>query len=236
LHTGGEWSIFRPEDAFFRELVGRKLDLSPFPYNGRPHAWEKTMNALMICVAAAALGIDVGWQRLPEGGMEYIIQLDPQTLEILRSGEPIQSDIPPNAGDVRSYRIVVGAQKLPRETPPAAEPSATQKPTEPNSADRKESQLGTPLELPFNPGGKLFPEQRADFVETKDTAPADKSATRTASDNQTDNPAKPWLPLTFTLLGLVASLSANVYLGWIIADLRGRWRRMQQTGTPTTGE
>ena len=77
------------------------------------------MYTLAIWVATAVVGIDVGWQRLPEGGMQYIIQLDPHTLESLRGGEAIESDIPPSAGEVRSYRIIVGKERLPRETPPA---------------------------------------------------------------------------------------------------------------------
>jgi hypothetical protein len=75
------------------------------------------MIQLSVFVAAATLGFDVGWQRLPEGGMEYIIQLDPQTLDALRSGQVLQSDIPSAAGEVRSYRIVVGGQRPPRESP-----------------------------------------------------------------------------------------------------------------------
>ena len=78
------------------------------------------MNIVFILqIAAATLGFDVGWQRLPEGGMEYIIQLDPQTLAALQAGQPIQSDIPTAAGEVRSYRIVLGKAKLPRDMPPA---------------------------------------------------------------------------------------------------------------------
>ena len=188
------------------------------------------MNTLMICIAAATMGFDYGWQRLPEGGMQYIIQLDPQTLELLRAGEPIQSDIPPSAGDIRSYRIVVGTQKLPRDIPPVESP-VTQKPVEPKPADANEAQLGTPHALPSNPTGKLFPEQPAIFVQPKDAAPADKLQAKTAAEDETGKPGKPWLPLTFTLLGLVASLSANAYLGWIVVDLRQRWRTMQQEGT-----
>jgi hypothetical protein len=143
------------------------------------------MNRLMICVAAAMLAIDVGWQRLPEGGTEYIIQLDPQTLETLRSGKPLQSDIPPAAGEVRSYRITVGTEKLPRDTP--------------------------------------FPAKRAVYVEQSGAAPADKVPQKATPPSEPEAPAKPWLPLTCTLLGLFASLSANVYLGWIAWDLRGRY-------------
>jgi hypothetical protein len=79
---------------------------------------EKVMKLLALCMATAVLGVQVGWQKLPEGGMEYIIQFDSQTLEALKAGQPVQSDIPPGAGDVRSYRIVVGTERLPRDTPP----------------------------------------------------------------------------------------------------------------------
>ena len=32
------------------------------------------MCGTVLCVAAVALGINVGWQPLPDGGMEYVIQ------------------------------------------------------------------------------------------------------------------------------------------------------------------
>jgi hypothetical protein len=126
------------------------------------------MAIFALCIAAATVGIDVGWQRMPEGGMQYIIQLDRQTLDALRAGEPLQSDIPPGVGEIRSYRIVVGDSKLPRESPP--------------------EQPATPAVKP-------------------------PSATE---------PAKPWVPLTLTLLGFFASLGANVYLGWIVWQWRPR--------------
>ena len=103
------------------------------------------MYTLMLCVATAAVGIDVGWQRMPEGGMEYIIQLDSQTLEALRAGEDIRSEILPGAGEVRGYRIIVGGKKPPRETPPA--PSSTPKTTEPKGSDHRESQPKTTSEV-----------------------------------------------------------------------------------------
>ena len=52
------------------------------------------MLTMMIFVATASAGINAGWERLPEGGMEYIIQLDPQTLEKLRVGTAIQASPP----------------------------------------------------------------------------------------------------------------------------------------------
>ncbi len=86
------------------------------------------MNALLISIAVATLGIDYGWQRLPEGGMQYIIQLNPQALEALRAGQPIESDIPAGAGEVRSYRIIVGKEQLPHELRRRAWRSRTRQP------------------------------------------------------------------------------------------------------------
>jgi hypothetical protein len=96
----------------------------------------RTMNTLTICLAAATLGVNFGWQRSPEGGMEYIIQLDPQSLEALRSGQPVQSDIHPGAGDVRSFRIIMGtgAEKLQRDTPPEKPKPKPSEPTRPGMA------------------------------------------------------------------------------------------------------
>ena len=73
------------------------------------------MYGAAFCLVTAALGVDVGWQPLPDGGMEYIIQIEPQMLEMLKSGDQLVSDIPPNLRGVRSYRITVGTEKLPRE-------------------------------------------------------------------------------------------------------------------------
>jgi hypothetical protein len=92
----------------------------------------------IACIAAVLLGIDVGWQPLPEGGVEYIIQIEPQLLEALKSGERIQSDVPSYVKDVRAYRIVVGTAGLPRELPPkqvespgSATATAKEPPTDP---------------------------------------------------------------------------------------------------------
>ena len=78
------------------------------------------MNALLISIAVATLGIDVGWQRLPEGGMQKnIIQLDPQAPVPSRRGPADRKrHSGQRAGDVQSYRIIVGKGPLRRNLPP----------------------------------------------------------------------------------------------------------------------
>jgi hypothetical protein len=47
-------------------------------------------------------------------------------------------------------------------------------------------------------------------------------------DPNGQTPAKPWWPLTLCLLGLFASLGGNIFLGWITADQRGKYRDLVQ--------
>lgn len=107
------------------------------------------MNPLLILVATAALGVEVGWEPLPGGGYEYTIQIEPELLKVLEQGhDEIFSEVPAGI-DVRRYRVMVGVGKLRRENgplatagsvpadvPPAAAPAARQAapPSEPFSA------------------------------------------------------------------------------------------------------
>jgi len=78
------------------------------------------MGWLGVCIPVVILGVEAGWEPLPEGGVEYIIQLEPELLETLRRGQSIRSDIRPELRDIRSYRIVVGEGPVPRELPQSA--------------------------------------------------------------------------------------------------------------------
>jgi hypothetical protein len=173
------------------------------------------MSAVMICIAVATLGIDVGWQRLPEGGTQYIIQIEPQTLDALRAGRPIESDLPSNLQDIRSYRIVVGSKKLPRDPLPSTTI------TKPMLPPIVESPAAAPHPLSPDPSIKPLAAQREVFKEPT-TAPATALETQPAAEPQPAAAEKPWLPLTLTLLGLFASFGGNLYLGWLVLDLRKR--------------
>jgi hypothetical protein len=191
------------------------------------------MFAHVLWFSTVIVGINVGWQPLPEGGMEYIIQLDPQTLEALKAGESIQSDIPPSAGDVRSYKIVLGSNKLPRTSPPAASiesPSAksserTQGQTSnlPETANQGQTSA-FPHQLLPDPAGKPMTARSAAYVESTGGSTKSETAQPKPSETKNEEPAKPWMPLTLVSLGLFASLGGNVYLTWIFADLRRRYR------------
>jgi hypothetical protein len=174
------------------------------------------MFAQVLCLCTAVVGVNVGWQPLPEGGTEYIIQLDPQTLEALKAGQPIQSDIHPGAGDVRSYRIIMGT-KQPQRINPAPSGELSEKAAAQARA--------FPRKLIPDPDVKPLAAAPAAFEEP---AGASRSgAARTGpTDVNSDQPARPWMPLIVVSLALFASLGGNVFLTWIFADLRRRYRML----------
>lgn len=73
----------------------------------------------IVCLAAALLGVDARWPPLPDGGLQYVIQIEPQVLERLESGaiEAVRSHVPPYLSDVRAYQIAIGTQKLAKNVP-----------------------------------------------------------------------------------------------------------------------
>jgi hypothetical protein len=174
------------------------------------------MPIMTVCLAVATLGIDVGWQPMPEGGTQYIIQLSPQELDLLRRGGELGSDIPPKAGDVRAYQIVVGTKSLPRQ-------AATVAP-KPPEVKLHEEPLASRLAPPT-----LKPDVTARSIAEKPTAffgqetPLAKQPSP-AAEPTSPSPGKPWLPLIVTLFALFASLGGNVFLGWIAWDSRQRCR------------
>jgi hypothetical protein len=176
------------------------------------------MNAAILYLAAAAVGINAGWRPLPDGGMEYIIQLEPEALDLLRSGQAMQSDIPAQVQNVRGYRIIVGSGAPPRIDAPAAA-METEKPA---LGPLLLNAAGQPLG-PAAPGGEgVAPDIRQ------------ADGTRRVPSTLNSEPAKPWLPLTLTSLLCFASLAAFVYLLWIHLELRGRYRKLLQSSLEKT--
>ena len=121
------------------------------------------MTGLLVCLSAAALGVDYGWQPIAGGGIEYVIQIEPQMLESLKQGEGVSSALPPGAKDIRRYRIMVGDGRLPHHGEPlpvedGEKPPAKLAQTEVSPAGYEESAetdgaaaLSMPLESPYPP-------------------------------------------------------------------------------------
>ena len=202
-----------------------------------------------VCVAIGLLGVEVGCQRQPDGSLQYIIQIEPELLDTLRTGKfNVESYIPDELRDVRSYQVRIGRGKLPRDDlrPPAKGSSKPAKslnlspPERPPGSARTGGALKSedpPQTLPVNPQSK--PVQEKPFAQTRQAAFVEPETTEHAgagkvADTSTSHQAqaangdaekpKPWLPLTLALTGLCGSLGGNLYLAWLYWEARLRYR------------
>ena len=55
------------------------------------------MHSLALLVAAASLGVDYGWQPTDDGQLEYIIQMEPSLLPLLKQGKEIVTEVHPES-------------------------------------------------------------------------------------------------------------------------------------------
>lgn len=198
------------------------------------------MCGAMLLMAAVATGVDAGWQPLPDGGMEYIIQIEPHSLQSFQEGQEIICDIPPNLKGIRSYRLRVGTAPLPREEPPAPEeaeePAAIETPGEvpsgpfeiPNwPSEPAPSPWPSPPAAdeprPLEPaaGASDVPEKLAVYTEPGPSAELPAPASEPAAESED---AKPWLPFTLALAGCFGALGGMLYTGWIAWDYRRRYQ------------
>ncbi|MCC7083786.1 MAG: hypothetical protein IT427_02130 [Pirellulales bacterium] len=76
----------------------------------RPRSLFTALIYLAICDALHA--VEFGWQALPEGGLEYLVRIEPGLLD---SVHEISSELPREAPEFRQIKIVVSAEKLPNE-------------------------------------------------------------------------------------------------------------------------
>lgn len=212
------------------------------------------MNSLFILVTVAALGIEVGWEPLADGGHEYTIQIEPQLLEVLQRGQDeIFSDVPPEL-NVRRYRLMVGTGKLarvfarPGDSPAPAvadhhgrdqQPDEPQLPPQAGTPHVAEPAAvadaeAAPRDLPLDkqpahdrPGlPEVIPASTASKG-TGDEKPAlSREANKPDSGTALAEPTKPWLAFVTVMAFLCCSLGANLYLGWAAWDARSRYREV----------
>jgi hypothetical protein len=94
-----------------------------------------TLIAIAIfAITAPARGVTFGWQELPDGGIEYIVQVEPALLDAFRD-TGYWSEIPAGTPAFRRIKLKVGDEKLPNEgtlPPPVVAPEPKQTVTEGN--------------------------------------------------------------------------------------------------------
>jgi hypothetical protein len=193
------------------------------------------MCGTVLCVAVVALGIDVGWQPLPEGGMEYVVQLEPQTVDLLRSGVEIPSDIPASLKDLRRLRITVGNATLVRKMPPEAVagptfPAVPGSPLVRMTPQQRASHLFLDtLFPPYHPVKVRPPEVRPEArAEVRPKAGAARLLDEMHRKPADAAPLAERSPVTWslTLGALIGAAAAAVFLAWIAWEYRIRYRRL----------
>ncbi len=73
------------------------------------------MHAAIALVASLTFGVDVGWEVTADNQVEYIIQINPDEVDLLREGEVIRAGILPELAKFDRYRIQIGRELLPQE-------------------------------------------------------------------------------------------------------------------------
>ncbi len=198
-------------------------------------------SALWIGLAVLASGIQWGWQSLPNGGHEYIVQVEPQLtdLQTFRK-EGFFSDVPPTLRDIRQIRVVVGDEPLPNQgnipAAPATLPAGVSAaPLIPNlagiaannsakTADEPRSSRAAPISLTDSHQPAEGPSRPAPAASGAPTVAAAqtvvpqvgaKKPAEALAGTTTVSVARPWIPLVLVAGGLIISLAANAFLGWV---------------------
>lgn len=112
------------------------------------------MNAMLGLLVPALLGVDFGWQRRPNDTIEYIVQVDPETLtEMQATGRSIGSALPANLrGRIGELTFRVGREPLPNQNtlpPETTEPRLI----DAAGADAQPIQQTSGYQPPGSPGG-----------------------------------------------------------------------------------
>ncbi len=164
------------------------------------------MTALIILMAASAVGVEAGWEPLSEGGHEYTIQIEPSLISVLQNGSDIVSEVPAQV-DVRRFRIKLGTGSLSRiDGPPRSEPTeslAAPSPPARDVAAADELAPAWPATQPFEQGDEppaveAAPPDDSLALPSFEPAPADESFGQEHAETQPSNAeTEPTVPAKF---------------------------------------
>jgi len=191
------------------------------------------MNHFAAVVLVLTLGVDVGWQPLEDGELEYVVQIEPDLWELMRDGEEITSELPPDIRGVRRYRIKVGTEPLIRnmgerktsETEEAMANSSHPPGLRHVLAQRPPMQPGVlGKQKPGTPLANDQAEQQRGEVNLAAVSEEEKGENRAANGEnvgESNEPSgKPWFPFTLAVVMLMISASGNIYQLLIYRGLR----------------
>ena len=142
--------------------------------------------------------------------------------------------------NVLSQKRTVPETKLPAAIPdPDRQNSLPTVLEDPSSAPPLKRIDATKTTRHISPTRK-HPSQQAAFHQTADpsrsdaTSPTPPSPT-SATKPPTHHPARPWLLFSLTAFGLLASLGANAYLGYLLFGIHGRYQELRRGQPVATG-
>ena len=197
------------------------------------------MSTAAFCALILTVGVNYGYEPI-EGsdGIRYVISIEPQMLDALRSGETLGSVILPEArGRIHAVQIVTNRTDLSTTVPPAAS-----QPTLPITVPPQEtpnlisapalpptqwptSQPAAPL-LPGQPN--LLPDSNNVF--STSATELSKSPAGPSGDVDTTDPEEPetsaidpWFLLAIASVIAIGSSGGMVFFGWLTFDYRSRY-------------
>ncbi len=78
------------------------------------------MSPTALCAILLVAAIDYGYEPMEDGGIRYLIRIEPHMVDLLSRGQVFGSDIPPEvAGRVRAFRVYAAEEPASKQVPPA---------------------------------------------------------------------------------------------------------------------
>ncbi|MCE9606947.1 MAG: hypothetical protein K8U03_18845 [Planctomycetia bacterium] len=162
------------------------------------------MNALVLMLIPATLGVDFGWERQPDNSIEYIVQIEPEAVESMKTGTELISSLPPALRNIRDYRIRVGRDRLPNQNiiPPEIN-------SNPAVGSNRSTIGNAPMNAPNNYPASTYTQNNGAFVNNSAT-PQTLSQQQLASAQPTQYNNQPNYNNTPTGLGPTTSNVAGM--------------------------
>ena len=193
------------------------------------------MSSAALCAIMLTVAVDYGYEPI-EGsdGIRYVILIEPQMLDALRDGQPVESTILPQArGRVHSLQIVTRHNNLSKEIPPS-----TFQPTLPDASPplpHMEAPADTPTQTAISwppdsptdslPSGQpqLLPDPTSE-IEPSMSMDGPSGAVDTTDPDEPETPkSDPWFLLLIASVVAVGSSGGMLFFGWLTFDYRSRY-------------